>query len=131
MSNASKKRGGIANFWDTVAPPAEEVPAPGAEPPSPPETPSAPPEQPAAGEPKPSRSGQRQAEAVAPRPRGRPPTGVIKERMTVNLSPRSLQILESLRYRARMKGQRGATFSELLDEAVALLAKHYKLKLEE
>ncbi len=48
----------------------------------------------------------------------------------MNLSPRSLQILESLRYQARMKGRRNATFSDLLDEAVLLLAKHYDLKLD-
>jgi hypothetical protein len=47
--------------------------------------------------------------------------------MTVNLSSRSLHILESLRYQARMRGRRNATFSDLLDEAVELLARHYQL----
>ncbi len=135
MSSASKKRGGIGEFWDTVAPPVEDVRPPAPEPAPPPAPVSK--EVPAeAGTPTqerpPGRSSPRAPSPAAPaRPRGRPPTGVPKERVTVNLSPRSLQILESLRYQARMSGQRSATFSELLDEAVALLAKHYKLQLKD
>jgi hypothetical protein len=47
--------------------------------------------------------------------------------MTINLSSRSIEILESLRYQRRMSGRRNATFSDLLDEALDLLAKHYRL----
>src|SRR3954451_22432064 len=115
---SSKKRSGIGGFWDTVAPPDNQVApeaatqssAPTVEAPDVPETRTDPP---------PARPAARPT-----RPRGRPPTGVTKERMTVNLDPRSLQILEQLRYQARMQGRRNATFSDLLDEAVALLAKH-------
>ena len=136
MSNAPKKRRGIGDFWDTVAPPAEELQTAPTEAPPPEtelvrETASAPDERlrPGTARADTSRADtSRRAEGTR---RGRPPTGVSKERMTVNLNPRSLQILESLRYQARMKGQRSATFSELLDEAVALLAKHHKLKLDE
>jgi len=139
MSNASKKRGGIGGFWDAVAPPAETVDADArAAEPAPPQTPSTPPavadpEQ-AAGA---GKETVRQADRLSPPPvstprgRGRPPSSVPKERMTVNLSSRSLQILESLRYQARMNGRRNATFSDLLDEAVELLAKRHKLPLSD
>ena len=130
MSNTPKKRSGIGGFWDTVAPPAEELRS----------VPAAPTEQPAS--PTPSNEvdvtnsvatagAEAQSRDIAvpstPRPRGRPPSSVPKERMTVNLSSRSLHILESLRYQARMRGRRNATFSDLLDEAVELLARHYQL----
>ena len=133
MSSPGKKRGGIGNFWDAVAPPAEEIEPPAPEPPAAPAAGTPEPE-PAVAERTPSRApsrprGEERDAPPAPRGRGRPPKGVVKERMTVNLDPRSLQILESLRYQARMRGQRSATFSELLDEAVALLAKHHNLKL--
>jgi hypothetical protein len=113
MSNSSKKRSGIGGFWDSVAPPADE-PQPVA-----PEQPSPQKVQPVLEEP------VRPAEVR--RQRGRPPSNVQKERMTVNLSSHSIEILESLRYQARMSGRRNATFSDLLDEALELLAKHYEL----
>ena len=130
MSNTPKKRSGIGGFWDTVAPPAEELqPAPAA----PAEQPAPPVQTREVDVTIPATAAVAEAQSrdvaatSAPRPRGRPPSGVPKERMTVNLSSRSLQILESLRYRARMSGRRNATFSDLLDEAVELLAKHYQL----
>ena len=130
MSNTPKKRSGIGGFWDTVAPPAEELqPAPAA--PAEQPTSSTPPKEVDVTIPAAATGAEAQSRDVAaastPRPRGRPPSSVPKERMTVNLSSRSLQILESLRYQERMRGRRNATFSDLLDEAVELLARHYQL----
>lgn len=118
---SSKKRSGIGGFWDSVAPPADEPQSEVVEQPALKvmTSPKAPPprEEPVHADVTPEVS----------RPRGRPPSTVQKERMTVNLSSRSVAILESLRYQARMEGRRNKTFSDLLDEALGLLAKHYDL----
>lgn len=118
MSNP-KKRSGIGGFWDAVAPPADEL-LPGPTTPDITQT-----VQPVPVEEEKSQPSPRSTETT--RPRGRPPSSVPKERMTVNLSSRSVSILESLRYQARMNGRRNATFSDLLDEALDLLARHYQL----
>lgn len=121
MSDA-KKRSGIGQFWDAVAPPAEAAPTP--------ESSSSPAEPTEAARPT-SRAARAVPAEAPPKPRGRHGTGIPKERMTVNLSAQSLRVLEELRYLARKNGRRSATFSDLIDEAVALLAKQYKLKIED
>jgi hypothetical protein len=119
MSNSSKKRSGIGGFWDSVAPPADELQ------PEPTTPDIAQTVQPVSVDEERPQPLARSTETT--RPRGRPPSSVPKERMTINLSSRSIEILESLRYQKRMGGQRNATFSDLLDEALDLLAKHYQL----
>ena len=119
MSNSPKKRSGIGGFWDSVAPPADELQP---EPTTPGITQTV---QPVSVEEEKPQPLPRSTNTT--RPRGRPPSSVPKERMTINLSSRSIEILESLRYQRRMSGRRNATFSDLLDEALDLLAKHYRL----
>lgn len=114
MSNAGKKRSGLGNFWDTVAPEQEQVD----------QAPIAPP-RPNPVEARPS------ADTSPPRGRGRPRSEEPKARTTVNMSPQSWRLLEALRYRARMEGQRNATYAHLLDEAIALLAEQRGVIAEE
>ena len=132
MSDQSKKRGtrkGIAGMWDSLAPPP---PLPATE---------LPPREPPADESAAPQTGGSDADEHAVvkdvlepasntiRPRGRPPLAEPKARTTINVSPRTLQLLETMRYQARMRGQRSATYSDLLDEAVEVLAQQRNITL--
>ena len=141
MSNANKKRGGIGGFWDNFGP---EQPSP-----RPDETaPTA--RQPGTIKRDTSARPRRQATTTQPqvepqpvpepsittpvpqqRGRGRPRNDEPKARTTVNMSPKSWRLLEALRYRARMQGQRSTTYANLLDKAIALLAEERGITLDD
>ncbi len=141
MRNTNKKRGGIGGFWDTMAPeqppaPANEVPptdeaAPTNDPTPVRQTPARPRRQMAPPTPAPATAPSPSAPAAPPRGPGRPRNEEPKARTTVNMSPRSWRLLEALRYRARMQGQRSTTYADLLDEAIALLAEQRNITLDE
>ena len=137
MSNANKKRGGIGGFWDNFAPEQPESPADEVQPTTRQERTqqrktSERPRQQTTPLPQTAPPAPLAPEPTTPqRGRGRPRNEEPKARTTVNMSPRSWRLLEALRYRARMQGRRNTTYADLLDEAIALLAKQRNVTLED
>lgn len=125
MTNTRRKKSGIEAMWDSIGPPTELASS------------EAPPTQEHETD---STTDELEVDIkdvttstadASNRAPGRPRQNAERKRTSLLLSVDSWELLDKIRYESRRKEHRATTYTELIEEAIALLATSRSISLDE